>query len=625
MATQNRNPVGEVRPSQLLWTYGPGALIDLPSLSVVTMGIDQWDPSACQPIQEARLLAAVRKVLGPQVESLRMPPFKEGDDTDRFGAQANIGVPVRPFPRWMRCVKCGLLSPFDHQLFSLKIDRFRPERTRFVHKGCTGSPDRPAKAKDADAVPARFLLACRNGHLDDFPWRYYVHGGNSACTGKLFFYESGASLQTENLWVKCQGDSVHCTGISKSLAQAFGKAGKENLPKCRGRHPHLGYFENDCGEEARAVLLGSTNSWFPITISALAIPQTGDPLSQLVRDGWSSFTDLESEAEVSGALKALKRNGTLPGIEKYTPEQVWRAVELERSGGDAGAVTESDIKGPEWDVLTQPNPPTDYPHFMSKKVGTPCGFEAQIHQVLLLERLREVNALIGFTRVEAPESSAESDEQPQMASLSRAKPDWIPASQVHGEGIFIQFGEDALKAWEALPAVHQVDEMLRGGHRGWRNSRELDPNTGYPGIRYAMLHTLSHLLIRELALECGYNAASIRERIYAETTSGSPQAGILIYTAAADSDGTLGGLVELGNPENLGRLLVQALNRAKICSSDPLCSEHDPVKDRSLHAAACHACSLVAETSCEKGNRYLDRSLLVTTLDRTAAAFFGGV
>ena len=137
-----------------------------------------------------------------------------------------------------------------------------------------------------------------------------------------------------------------------------------------------------------------------------------------------------------------------------------------------------------------------------------------------------------------------------------------------------------------------------------------------------MLHSIAHLLIRELALECGYNAASIRERIYADVESEDPQAGILIYTAAADSDGTLGGLVDLGKPENLGRLLEQALNRAKVCSSDPLCSEHDPEKDRSLHAAACHACSFVSETSCEKGNRYLDRSLLIPTLDRSDAAFF---
>jgi hypothetical protein len=137
-----------------------------------------------------------------------------------------------------------------------------------------------------------------------------------------------------------------------------------------------------------------------------------------------------------------------------------------------------------------------------------------------------------------------------------------------------------------------------------------------------MLHTVSHLLIRELALECGYNAASIRERIYADKEGDERQAGILIYTAAADSDGTLGGLVELGKPENLSRLLDQALSRAGICSSDPLCSEHNPEDDRSLHAAACHACSFVSETSCERGNRYIDRALIVPTLEVPDAAFF---
>jgi hypothetical protein len=137
-----------------------------------------------------------------------------------------------------------------------------------------------------------------------------------------------------------------------------------------------------------------------------------------------------------------------------------------------------------------------------------------------------------------------------------------------------------------------------------------------------LLHTIAHLLIRELALECGYNAASIRERIYADTEGELPQAGILVYTAAADSDGTLGGLVDLGKPENLGRLLAQSLSRAGICSSDPLCAEHEPDKDRSLHAASCHACSFVSETSCERGNRYIDRALVVPTLEVADAAFF---
>lgn len=617
MIINNKTPVGEVRPSQLLWTYGPGALIDLPSLSVVTLGIDRWEKDRCQPIQEARLLSAVRKILGDQVENLRMPPFQKSELVDVWSAEANIGVPVRPFPRWMRCVKCGLLSSFDAGLFEIKENRFRPERTRFVHKGCTGSKgDQPAK--DADAVPARFLLACRNGHLDDFPWHYFVHSGSNSCRGTLRFFESGASLQTENLWVKCD-----TCNASRSMAHAFGKAGKENLPACRGRHPHLDHFDHECEEEARAVLLGATNSWFPITLSALAIPQANvSPLYQIVIDYWDDFADVENVFELKGTLKALKKRGEAKGIEKHEPEVIWAAIEAHREGGEQKVVGEDDIKGPEWDVLTEPNPPTDYPHFMSKKVKMPDGFESHISRVLLLERLREVNALLGFTRVEAPEESDTPSERPEMAKLSHSKPNWVPANQVHGEGLFIQFDEVALSNWEALDGVKKVDQMIKGGHTGWRNSRHLDPNKGYPGIRYAMLHTLSHLLIRELALECGYNAASIRERIYANTSGESPQAGILIYTAAADSDGTLGGLVDLGKPENLGRLLIQALNRSKVCSSDPLCSEHDSEKDRSLHGAACHACSLVAETSCERGNRYLDRSLLVPTLEHTEAAFF---
>lgn len=614
--TGDKTPIGQVRPSQLLWTYGPGALIDMPSLSVVTLGIDRWEKSRCQPIEEARLLAAVRKELGPQVESLRVPPFQKSDDIDVWSAEAYIGVPVRPFPRWLRCVKCGLLSEYDLGLFECKENRYRPEQTRFVHKDCKGSKgDQPPK--DADAVPARFLLACRAGHLDDFPWHYFVHSGPSSCKGTLRFFESGASLQTENLWAKCD----EC-GASRNMAHAFGKAGKENLPKCRGRHPHMDQYDPDCKEQARGVLLGATNSWFPITLSALAIPLARDPISQLVQDGWDYFADLESEAEVTITVRALKKTGALPGIDKHTSKAIWDVVQQFKSGGTGAGVTEADIKGPEWEVLTDPNPPTDWPHFLSKPVDVPKGFEKKIASVLLLERLREVNALLGFTRVEAPEESGNPDERPVRADLCKEPPDWVPATQVHGEGIFIRFDEEALEEWEALASVQARHAKLLAGHRGWRNARKLDPDEGYPGIRYAMLHTLSHLLIRELALECGYNSASIRERIYADVEGETSQAGILIYTAAADSDGTLGGLVDLGKPENLGRLLRQALGRAQICSSDPLCSEHEPEKDRSLHAAACHACSFVSETSCELGNRYIDRTLLVPTLDVADAAFF---
>lgn len=603
------HPVGQVRPSQLLWTYGPGALIDLPNLSVITMGLDRWDIDRCPPVEEARLLAAVRRVLGPQVTHLRIPPFLNDEGASPFSAEGKVGVPVRPFPRWLRCVKCGLLAEYDSGLFNIKANPYRPELTHFVHTNCI-------KGANADAVPARFLLACRNGHLDDFPWHWFVHGGQSDCRGTLRFFESGASLQTENLWVKCDA-----CGASKQLAKAFGKSGQENLPACRGRHPHLDKFDADCNEQPRAVLLGATNSWFPITLSVLAIPLEKNQLSQLILDGWDYFADADSVDEIKIIVKTLTKTNSLPGIDKYQADEIWLAVQDRKDGNAAELVSEGDIKGPEWDVLISPNPPTDWPHFLSSKVARPEAYKDVLESVLLLERLREVNALIGYTRVEAPEESADEDERPPMADLCKGRPSWIPAGEVHGEGIFIRFNEKTISDWEKLEAVKRRDQKIEQGHRGWRNARGLDPEVGYPGIRYTMLHSFAHLLIRELALECGYNAASIRERIYAGTGE-SPMAGILIYTAAADSDGTLGGLVELGKPENLGRLIEQALNRSMVCSSDPLCSEHNPSEDRSLHAASCHACTFVAETSCERGNRYLDRALLVETFECKDAAFF---
>ncbi len=605
----NNHPVGQVRPSQLLWTYGPGALVDLPNLSVITMGLDRWDINRCPPVEEARLLAAVRRILGAQITHLRLPPFIRDEGTSPLSAENLVGVPVRPFPRWLRCVKCGLLAEYDSGLFSIKSNAYRPELTHFVHTNCE-------KGSNADAVPARFLLACRNGHLDDFPWHWFLHRGPSECKGTLRFFERGASLQTENLWVKC--DSCN---TARSLVHAFGREGPENLPACRGRKPHLGTYDSDCNEQPRAVLLGATNAWFPITLSVLAIPLEKDQLTQLILDGWDYFGDAESVEEIQIIVKTLAKTNNLPGIEKHSLDDIWRAIQDRKDGGDSESVTEGDIKGPEWNVLTSPTPPTEWPQFLSRKVAKPATYNDVLDSVLLLERLREVNALIGYTRVEAPEESAAEDDRPPMADLCKGRPEWIPAGEVHGEGVFIRFKESAITEWEDLKSVKRRSRQLEQGHKGWRNARGLEPDAGYPCIRYTMLHTFAHLLIRELALECGYNAASIRERIYASDND-SPMAGVLLYTAAADSDGTLGGLVELGKPENLGRLIEQALNRAIVCSSDPLCSEHDPSEDRSLHAASCHACAFVAETSCERGNRYLDRALLVKTFECKDAAFF---
>ena len=607
--------VGNIRPSQLLWTYGPGAMIDLPNFSVMTMGLDSWKQDQCHLIEEPRLLEQVRKMCGAQVERMLQPPVCETELDNPNDPHSYIGVPVQPFPRWFRCVKCGMMAEYDSGLFDIKENFYRSERTRFVHANCPKGHGKPV-----DAVPVRFLVACKHGHVDDFPWRWFVHDGPSECQGALYFYEKGASLQTENLWVECKG-----CGKRKSLAKAFGQIGQETLPACRGHHPHLGYDADsfsECKEKLRPILLGATNSWFPVTVSVLAIPTRENELAQLVADNWSVLNVITSVEMLTMAFTMWQAQGLLVELRSYGVNDVWAAIEKERKPKKAEEVTDEDIKVPEWNELISEKPIGKFPFFVCKKGVVPDAFKNEIRKVVLLERLRKVNALVGFTRIEARDEFA--DDVAKPSGLCKGPPKFVPACEGFGEGLFLQFDESVIAQWETLPAVKKQETELRKAYAGWRANRGLDPSKGFPGARFYMLHTIAHLFIRELALECGYNAASIQERIYAKAGE-KPMAGILIYTAASDSDGTLGGLVGLGAPEKLGVILKKALVRAETCSSDPLCSDHKNKADWSLHGAACHACAFAAETSCEVGNRYLDRSLVVPTYAVKDAAFFKGV
>lgn len=614
MAVDYPRRVAEIRPSQLLWSSGVGAIVDLPHFSVVVRGLGSWTENWSVPVPEARLLRAVQRVMGPQVSLLRAAPLPENpsDWIDPFSEDARIGVPVEPFPGWLRCPMCQLLARADSGLFELKTDPFRLDRNKFVHANCT-------RGRQPAAVPARFSVACRNGHLDDFPWHWFIHRGPSNCTGSLEFFEVGASLETSNLWVKCSG----CDVSARSMVEAVGASAEKALPRCRGRHPHLGRFE-ECDEPLRMIMLGASNSWFPVTMSVLSVPIERDRLRQLVDDNWALLGGITERSLVPVVVGPLKVAGQLVGIEDFDDDTIWRAIEEKRSGVADEADGSPDLKGPEWEVFTDPNPPQDYPDFLTRSVSAPDAFSAQLADVVLAERLREVNALIGFTRVEPPDQGIGGNEPPPRAPLTNASPNWVPATEVRGEGIFLRFAEEPLRTWMKTDAVTQRAKNLLAGHRAWRAARKLEPpEEGFPGPLFIMLHTIAHVLIRELALECGYAEASIRERIYASLPDEEPtMAGILLYTSAPDSDGTLGGLVSLGEPENLGRLILRGLERTALCSSDPLCSEHDPGADRSLHGAACHACTFVSETSCEFGNRYLDRALVVTTLGHEDAAFF---
>lgn len=605
-ATPRKERVGAVRPSQLLHTYGVGALIDLPNISVIVAGLQAWEQVE-DDIHEPRLLAAVRAILGTQVERLAAMPWKESTKNPK-DAWASVGVPVLPFPRWMRCTGCNTLSSIDGGLFSLEASVYRPDRARYVHKGC-GSGARSSPL----AVPARFVTACSKGHLDEFPWVEYTHNFRPCPKdgGNLQLIERGSGTRSTDVIVKCTACEQ-----SSVMGRAFERDASER-PRCRGRHPHLRSFEG-CDQPARTLLLGASNTWFAMTRSALAIPlEAPDPVDEEVESLWSEIAKLPIFDEAA-LQAALTFNPGLKNLKPFPLSDVWAAITFRRAGLEAPIHT--DLKFPEWERFTDPAYSPTANDFTLERVSVPKAYVSTLEQVVAVLRLRQTTALVGFARIDPPDSGLTDDLEGVIRVPLTTKPaSWVPAADVRGEGIFLQLPEEAVRAWEARVAdskrmrALRAAFVLRFGSKAWL------------GARYVLIHSFAHLLINELALECGYGAASLHERIYAETGEGGagPMAGVLVYTAAADSEGTLGGLVSMANPQTLGRVIEAALRRTELCSSDPLCAEHVPtLDDQTLHGAACHSCLFLPETSCERNNRLLDRAVLVETLTESAVAYF---
>jgi hypothetical protein len=621
MANENLiTRVGEVRPSQLMFTYGVGALVDLPKLSVIVSGLDFWqlNPEYTRTITESRLLQAVQFHLH-NVERMLTPPMvaDESGDTNPDSPSYYAGVPVATFPRWMVCPRCRLLAPLISNLFKLDSSIYHPEDTCYRHTNCQ-------KSNEPEVIPARFLAACEKGHLDDFPWVEFTHRNEEGVceSPQLRLYERGPSGEARDLEVRCE----NCKKFRR-MSDAFGIENRKNLPQCTGRRPHLrDYDVEECVNPIRAIILGASNTWFPVSLSTIAIPVSADIVMQLVEEKWAKLRSVTS-LEI---IAFLRTTGDLGRLSQYSDQKIFESIQAYKNHEQGDATrTKPDLKTPEWKVFVEHDPNlNDKDNFKLRAVAPPKSAKEYIKQVVLVERLREVTALVGFTRIDSggEQDDPELDIPTSTAPLSRTDPTWVPASEVRGEGIFIQFDEERIQSWLEKKEIQERNSLFLEAHKKWCETRGIeDPAKSFPGMRYILLHSFSHALMRQLSLECGYSAASIRERIYSASPAPGKEsmAGILIYTSAPDSEGTLGGLVNLGETENLGAHISQALEHAQLCASDPLCAEHAPSQQgRTIHAAACHACLFAPETSCERGNRYLDRSTLAKTVELDKITFF---
>jgi hypothetical protein len=606
--------VGEIRPSQLLFTYGMGALLNLPNYSAVILGVDRWEDRFTTPIQEERLLKAVRQRLGHQVRNLCVPPAEPDQSQSGYGrSKSTIGLPLAPFPQFMVCQACRRLAPVDGSLFKFKEHRFYAHEDKYIHDNCH-------KLNDPPLIPARFFVVCEDGHMDDFPWHYFVHRGhNQTCQGDLKLNGYGSDIST--ITVECRSCKAQ-----RNMADAFNKQ-KQIMPRCQGIHIHLNDETHDCDKQMKPMTLWASNTWFPQTLSVVSIPtETDSELDQMVEKNWVTLQAVTS-IEI---LVAFRQTPLLQSFYNFSDQQIWAAIQRYRES--QASDEKSDLQDlqqylltPEYRVLSQPGKVKNSEDFQVSEEPVPPAFAGLLEKVVLVERLREVRALIGFTRVMAPDQADPEAQQLKIGPLARGELKWVPAAEVRGEGLFLVFKQSAIQTWVAQRQAE--NGLWQESHLQWRKLRKYqEPEAHFPGLEYILLHSFSHALMRQLALECGYSAASIREKIYAlPAQDDSPaQAGILLYTASPDSEGTLGGLVELGRKERLGPMIEQALENCRLCSSDPLCAEH-PLKTGnqvSLHAAACHACLFAPETSCERGNHYLDRTCLVPTLSNEQMAFF---
>ena len=592
--TPKERPIGTANQSQFVGVFGAGSIYEMRgwykkkavASSLMISGLDDWPREYMKRVSEPALEALLK------VDELLEPP----EVIDKSPLKS--AVPAIRFPEWMSCSSCGRLGTVWKGHFK---------------EDASGVAVCSANSCDGYGIPSRLVVACEgsgdeavnHGHISDFPWERWCHF-NFRPDGKaervecdqpqLFLISIKGKTGLDGLKVQCK-----TCGHGNSLKQAL-RSSHKHLFDCQGERPWLrlsGAKKHTCSAPVRVLLRGATNVYFPTSSSVISIPPCSNPLHQkmaqdkklegflaMIRNGMaaemcvavfkagSAWAAAYSEGEIADALYRFAEYGKDEAIQTFDDR-----LSEERQAIVMGHISEYQ----------------DGDQFLARAVKN-CdleGLTGWIENLVKVERLREVRAISGFTRVH-DDSNFE-----KTARLSRTN-EWLPAINVYGEGIYFELNQDKLQVLEENFSTRLA--MVK--RRAFENNQETEKSSA----SFVALHTLAHLLIRQLSLECGYSGSSLRERLYFKK---GQYAGVLIYTASASADGTLGGLVQQADSATLTRLIRDALNEASWCSSDPLCIESKGQGSNALNLAACYACCQAPETSCTERNSFLDRGVLI--------------
>ncbi|WP_336641251.1 DUF1998 domain-containing protein [Microbacterium sp. USHLN272] len=562
-----------IRASETVAPYGPGAIVDILGQSFMVPTGDRWPSQKVRERVESSRLA----------EALHVQELWAAPTTHEPEKSSVPGLEFVRFPGWLFCQVCRRLMKWSPKL----------ETGRAPHCSETGC--------DGRLVPMRFVLVCtENSHLGDVPWGDWAHRGSEGecrSSERLRFRTlEGAGDGLSSLQVSCD-----VCGAERSLGELRRDALAKDGFTCRGTQP----WESEwtvCGKPLDAQQRGATSLHFSDSVSAIDIPPVpsrGSDTEDAIR-GHGLFDSL-------GAAVPALREGMIAQMAKDLGVS---EVEIEAAMDDGGPGERREImstlQGEEFEAFVRAvsgtAPMQDFVtrpiKLYSRGEDAGDGVAARIQDVVLVDRLRDVRAVRGFRRY-SPEATAVAAVPTQSFEKS-----WLPAAEGYGEGIFIRFDAAAVEKWASQPAVRALEATLLQH----QNRSVLGLRLHVVSAEYILLHSFAHLLMRELAFSSGYTASSLKERIYCEAAG---DYGIFIYTTTADVEGTLGGLVRQGEPDLLVPAIVTALEQAAWCPNDPVCAESEPQSIDGLNLAACHACSLAPETSCESSNLLLDRTFVV--------------
>ena len=606
-----------VRRAQLISPFGVGAMIDFPNdEALMTAGLDAW-PYAIEScpsewkINEERL----QDRLG--VDHFRMPPDYRKDDEDvRYRFQQ---IPFVRFPRWHYCPLAGCGKMVKRNLFGAGIPSCDSSTL-------AGLPN----YRHPRPIPVRFVSICPRGHIEDFPFMEWVHSGSSSenASTHVLSYKAGKSAALAGIRITCSCGKSRTMGGAFNFDKDSGGALSSFGYFCHGNQPWLGVTDNNgqnCGDHLRVVQRGGANVYFPRTYSSIYLPLWGEETD-------SKIVQTLEESKVWNILTSGLEEGTNISPERCEAVAQMRGVDsgklLEaaqrRLDGDRIPVdaTEEDFRRSEYEALRNARGDQVTDLFVEKvDVGNYANWVCEIFdKICLVRKLRETRVLESFSRllpVDSDEGPSAVGVQP-LAAKSSIK--WLPATIVRGEGIFFELNERQVAKW-----IDDGDAELRASKLSAQfNQSRLQRGIGTVLVdaKFLMMHTLAHILIRQLSYDCGYGSAALRERLYCNRSAGSEaMQGILIYTAAGDSEGTMGGLVRQGTPGNLEPSIMAAIKSSVWCSSDPVCIESGGQGTDSANLAACHSCALLPETSCEEGNRLLDRAMICGTPENSNTGF----